>query len=533
MSILSALRRLAAKVDNFLDSNASSAANDAQFAAQQRNEFDITKSKDAGASDGLGNVGRVSPSGETGVSQVPAISTPAAGGEIACEQPPAALQGGVASPPKMAANAVSFDTASSSSTTVDGDARMHLIAAVKAARSRFTQRNKVLASTKENYDRKQKVLEGQWQQLQAQAQSTKLSTMQAIAVLLGKYATKPRSFYAMRRALHFGLEEQLLDALKAQDKLQKLWAKSQLEEDQHRLLGEMAAAAVQLNLLTKAIDHIQVLSLEACQSAYKSHFCGALPKSESAYASSTKNLVKVLNRRMPSWQDAFRAANNQSQSPYRAHALVQSLLGIRPAEFDPAPNPLLGAQVPPSTRAGIMVTLLGTGNVKVQVQGAKLGVHSGQEMRSIEIAAHAVPQWFVEQLQQAGGSVHLHAKTQALRDHYERLSAKVFAGQTFGKNKVPLHITPYCFRHAVTTQLRDSGWAPEEIAAFLGQQSGDTQQHYGHRKSSKRKAGASAIAVVRNSVQASTLVRPQKSSWSHAQHDVKHQVASTRKPTSN
>ncbi|MBP9940836.1 MAG: site-specific integrase [Comamonas sp.] len=523
MSLISAIRRLATKFDDLLDSKASLAANDAQFDAKQRNEFDITKSNDAGASDGLGNVVRVPTKGGNGVSQAPAIATPGTGGEIASEQPSAALQGGVASPAKMVANAVSFETASSPSTTVDGDARMHLMAAVKAARSRLTQRNQMLASTKENYDRKQKILEEQWLQLQAQAHSTKLSTVQTIGVLLGKYATKPRSFYAMRRALHFGIEEQLLDALKAQDKLQKSWAKSQLEEHQHSLLLDMATAAAQLDLLTKTVDHIQGLSLEACLSAYWSQFYGPLPKREANPSSSAKSLVKVLNRRMPNWQDAFRAANSQSQSPYRAHALVQSLLGIRPAEFDPAPNPLVDAQVPQSNRPGVVVTLLATGNVKVQVQGAKLGLHSGQEIRSMEIAAHAVPQWFADQLQQAGGSMHLRAKTQALRDHYERLSAKVFTGQTFGKNKVPLHVTPYCFRHAVTTQLRESGWAAEEIAAFLGQQSDDTPKHYGLAKGGKRKAPSQATAVVRDSVQASQPVKSKKSNWADAEFGSKPQ----------
>ena len=502
---------------------ASSEENSKKIAAQQRNGFDITKSINAGASDGLGNVVRVPSIDGTGVSQAPAIATPGTGGEIASEQPSAALQGGVASPPNMAAHAASFDTASSPSTNVDGDARMHLMTAVKAARSRLTQRNKMLASTKENYERKHKVLEGQWQQLKDQAHGYRDWPLQTMAVLLGKYAAKPRSFYAMRRALHFDFEKQLLDALKAQDKLQKSWAKSQLAEDKHSLLRDMAAAAVQLNLLTKAIDHIQVLALEACQSAYKSQFCGPLPKSESAHASSAKNLVKVLNRRMPNWQDAFRAANNQSQSPYRAHALVQSLLGIRPAEFDPAPNPSVDAQVSQSNRPGVVATLLATGNVKVQVQGAKLGVHSGQEMRSIEIAAHAIPQWFADQLQQAGGSMHLRAKTQALRDHYERLSAKVFSGQTFGKDKLPLHITPYCFRHAMTTQLRESGWAAEEIAAFLGQQSDDTPKHYGLAKGGKRKTPSQATAVVSDSVQASQPVKSKKSNWANAEFSSKPQ----------
>ena len=123
MSILSALRRLAAKVDNLLDSKASLAANDDQFDAKQRNGFDITKSINAGALDGLGNVVRVPTSGGNGVSQAPAIGEPFGGEAMASKQTDrSALQGGAASPPHLGA-------ASSPSTYVGGDVRQRLIGA--------------------------------------------------------------------------------------------------------------------------------------------------------------------------------------------------------------------------------------------------------------------------------------------------------------------------------------------------------------------------------------------------------------------
>lgn len=142
----------------------------------------------------------------------------------------------------------------------------------------------------------------------------------------------------------------------------------------------------------------------------------------------------------------------------------------------------------------------------------------------MEIEASSVPHWFAELLRHAGGSKHLSAKTQALRDHYERLSAKVFNGQTYGKDKVPLHATPYCFRHAVTTQLRESGWSAKEIAAFLGQQSDDTPKHYGLPKGGKRKTQPQATAVVRSSVQASQPVKDKKSNWANAEFGSKPQT---------
>lgn len=181
-----------------------------------RNEFNITKLKDAGASDGLGNVVRVPTSGGNGVSQAPAIAAPGTGGVIASEQPLAALQGGEASPPDVGA-------ASSPSTNIGGDVRRRLIAAVQVARALTANHQSVRLSTRENYKRKQLLLDKRWKEMDA-SDATR-SVAQMLPVLLGKYASSPSSFYAMRRSMHFNLEEQLIEAVKDQDKLQKAWGK--------------------------------------------------------------------------------------------------------------------------------------------------------------------------------------------------------------------------------------------------------------------------------------------------------------------
>ena len=519
MKLTSALRRLAAKVDNLFNSNASLAAKDAQFDVKQRNEFDITKSKDAKLSDGLGNVVRVPSIDGTGVSQAPASEAPVKGGSDASEQHAAALQGGAASPPDTRA-------ASSPTTNVGGDVRQRLKDAVVAARLLTANHTSVRLSTKANYERKQLLLQEQWGKLQASDPT--LSTVQILPVLLGRYASNASSFYAMRRALHFSLEEQLVLAIKEQDKLQKAWKKPLSPELRSRLLFAIESAAQQLEDLSKATDLIRSLDLERCKSAYALvQNAQPVDNGQDNFAQ-VKALVAILDRRKPGWQDAFRAANARSQSPYRIHALIQSLTGIRPAEFDPIPNPLTDAKEPSQARPGVAVTLLGTGNVQVTIEGAKVGKNSGQKVRSMEITASAVPYWLVTELQQAGGSLHLTAKTQALRDHYERVSAKVFKGATYGKSKRLLHITPYCFRHAVATDLRQSGWEVEQIAAFLGQRSADTQKHYARRKGGKRKA-VPKVVVVRSSVQASAPVKPQKSKWANAQFESKPQATLSRK----
>jgi len=518
MKLTSALRRLAAKVDNLFNSNASLAAKDAQFDAKQRNEFDITKSKDAKLSDGLGNVVRVPTLGGNGVSQAPAIAAPGTGGVIASKQPRAALQGGEASPPDVRA-------ASSPSTDVGGDVRQRLITAVQIARALTANHQRVRLSTKANYQRKQLILEKRWKELQA-SDATR-SVAQMLPVLLGKYAASPSSFYAMRRSMHFSLEEQLIQAVKDQDKLQKAWSKSSSSEEQSSLLCAMKDAAQQLEDLSKSTEFILNLDLDQCRAAY-ALVAPNVPPSEGDDFAKTKALVTILNRRLPNWQSAFRAENAKSSSAYRTHTLIQTLLGIRPAEFDPNPNPLIDAKEPSQARPGVLVTLLSTGNLKVTIEGAKFGKHSGQKVRSMEVMASAVPPWLVAELQQAGGSMHLTAKTQALRDHYERVSAKVFKGAKYGKPRRPLHATPYCFRHAVATDLRQTGWEVEELAIFLGQKSADTQKRYGLRKGGRRKAVPS-VAVVRGSVQASSPVKLQKSKWAKANFENKPQDRSLNK----
>ena len=518
MKSTSVLRRLAAKVENLFNSKASSAANDAQFDAKQRNEFDITMSKDAGASDGLGNVVRVPTSGGNGVSQAPAIATPGTGGVIASKQPRAALQGGEASPPDLGA-------ASSPSTDVGGDVRQRLIAAVQIARALTANHQRVRLSTKANYQRKQLILEKRWKELQA-SDATR-SVAQMLPVLLGKYAASPSSFYAMRRSIHFSLEEQLVQAVKDQDKLQKAWHKPLSPEERSSLLCAMTDATQQLEDLSKSTDFIINLDLERCRTAY-TLVVPNVPPAEGDDFAKTKVLVTILNRRMRNWQSAFRAENAKSSSAYRTHTLIQTLLGIRPAEFDPNPNPLIDAKEPSQARPGVLVTLLSTGNLKVTIEGAKVGKHSGQKVRSMEVMASAVPPWLVAELQQAGGSMHLTAKTQALRDHYERISAKMFKGAKYGKPRRPLHATPYCFRHAVATDLRQTGWEVEELAIFLGQKSTDTQKRYGLRKGGRRKAVPS-VSVVRGSVQASSPVKPQKSTWAKANFENKPQDRSLNK----
>ena len=184
----------------------------------QRNEFNITKLKDAGASDGLGNVVRVPTSGGNGVSQAPASETPLKGGFDASEQPVAALQGGNASPRMSAANAASFDAAWS--------ARKLLMDAVEKERQALASYGHQQDSTAKKYRRiaigLRKEIKSLARTLPRQAtQSLEEYAVYVLSAVLGSHAESANTFYAYRRGMHFWAEAELRRLLKKQNRLQR------------------------------------------------------------------------------------------------------------------------------------------------------------------------------------------------------------------------------------------------------------------------------------------------------------------------
>lgn len=500
---------LASKLGSLLSGEAFSLADDSQGAAEQCNDLDITKSQEAQLSEELGNVVRVPSTDGTGVSQAPAIDAIRKDALMAGEQPPVALQ-------EQPVTAVSASPPS------DADGiRMHLMEAVRQARAAIKDCKPVQPSTAADYARKTKYLT---RKIKALAKTWPRQgadqAAQIMKVALGEYAGKSNSFFAQRRAVQYWGQQRLMEALKNQDQLQKAWSKASSAEQQQSLLEQMHAATLQLHSLCTQFLEAGAFDRQVCQQAfiaYSSQNGVAASSIEDADALQTKQLLVVLNRRLPDWQQAFRLANDKSKGRYRSHALLQSLTGIRPTEFDPQKNQPHGAAGGKSVEPGVVATLCDGGPVRVRVPGGKVGTHSGQVERFFELEMDSLPGWFVQELKDVGGSKVFKAKPQALRDHYERVSKQVFAGMTYGKGKKPLHATPYCFRHALATELRTSGWSVDEIAAVLGQRSADTQSHYGFRKGGKRKPKADIQpSIVAGSVTTTSPVRPQKNSWAQA-----------------
>lgn len=512
MSILSALRRLAAKVDNFLDSNASSAANDAQFAARQRNEFDITKPNAAGAAGGLGNVVRVPSNDGTGVSQAPAIAEPFVGEAMASKQTErSALQGGEALPPISAANASSSDEAWS--------ARQRLIAAVLQARQALKPYGDIDSSTTKKYRRTLRALAKEMEHMRATLPSEPTQTeaerdLHIICAVLGGHAQRSNTFYLYRRSLQFWAHEHLKRCLRTQSRLQKRAQRQNKGDRDHLLPALMERSTTKLQMYLAYFEGIASLDKQACTEAHS-----ALGKQvESEERASSKKLLKTLNHHVPTWQTDFLAMNAQSSSKYRSHTLIQALTGTRPAEFDPDREASAKTkEFKGNGTAGIVVTWLAPGLIRVRIPGAKVTDDAGHVERVMELKLQGMHAWFEHELLAAGGKKRYTVRPQALRDHYERVSAQLYGQPCVGRQKVRLHVTPYCFRHALATSLRWEGWKAVEIAAALGHRSTETQKHYGFRKGgATRPKAVQDSNLLRGAVKTSQEVKVSAKTWGQA-----------------
>lgn len=521
MKLTAALRRLATTVENLFDSKASSAANDAQFDAKQGNDFDITKSKDGGASDGLGNVVRVPSNDGTGVSQAPAIAEPLVGEAMASKQTErSALQGGEALPPISVANASSSDEAWS--------ARQRLIAAVLQARQALKPYGDIDSNTTKKYRRTCRGLIKEMKDLRAclpqpPKQTEAERDLHIICAVLGGHAQRSNTFYLYRRSLQFWAHEHLKRCLRTQSRLQKRVQRKNKGDRDHLLPALMERSTTKLQMYLAYFEGIASLDKQACIEAHS--LLGKQVESEER--ASSKKLLKTLNHHVPTWQTDFLAMNAQSSSKYRSHTLIQALTGARPAEFDPDREASEKAkEFKGNGTAGIVVTWLAPGLIRVRIPGAKVTEDAGHVERVMELKLQGMHAWFEHELLAAGGKKRYTVRPQALRDHYERVSAQLYGQRCVGRQKVRLHVTPYCFRHALATSLRWEGWKAVDIAAALGHRSTETQKHYGFRKGgATRPKAVQDSNLLRGAVKTSQEVKVSAKSWGQASTVVNSETA--------
>lgn len=327
------------------------------------------------------------------------------------------------------------------------------------------------------------------------------------AAYLGAYTDKANTFFSYRRSLDYWWRKDLDGLLRRQDSLQKELNKSKDEKNINEIFKQIRLMTAELKSKLTIFENVNSFSRDYCFSKFLENKTLIENKVLRSDVDGSLFLISVLNRRLPDWQEKFRKVNNASSGKYRFHAFIQSLTGVRPAEFEADRKNVYGP-------CGVQVNLIKNNKLVVRVLGAKTNKQSGQPVRQFEIEMD-LPAWVVDELKQSGGQKLLTVKTQALRDHYSRISEQVFKGQRYGKNKKLLRITPYCFRHAVASNMRNDGWCSEEIAACLGHSSAETQRHYGFRRGgAANPKHVCQTVVVKNSLAVSRPIKPSSNDWS-------------------
>lgn len=449
--------------------------------------------------EGLDNGARVSPHGENGVSQVPAIAPALTAGSIASEQPSAAALQASTSPEMSMASLQSNDD------------RLRLMEAVRSVREALREKSSASESSNASYTAHATRILGDVEEMVAElSQKSGINIVDKIielqAAYLGAYTDKANTFFSYRRSLDYWWRKDLYSLLRKQDYLQKELNKSKDEKHINEIFKQIRLMTAELKSKLTIFENVNSLSRDYCFFKFLENKQMIENKVLRSDVGDSLFLISVLNRRLPDWQEKFRKVNNASSGKYRFHSFIQSLTGVRPAEFESDRKNSYGP-------CGVQVSLIKNNRITVRVLGAKTNKQSGQPVRQFEIEMD-LPAWVVDELQQSGGQKILTAKTQALRDHYARISEKIFKGQRYGKSKKLLRINPYCFRHAVASNMRNDGWSSEEIAACLGHSSAETQRHYGFRRGGTTAPKHTCkTMVVKSSLAVSRPIKPSANDW--------------------
>jgi hypothetical protein len=337
--------------------------------------------------------------------------------------------------------------------------------------------------TQEDYQGKCALLDQALDELQGSGGPV-ISQSQALLQVLSRYAEKKSSFYKMYAAYRGRALKRLNELLILQNTMQAVGDRSSRWLN---CVAELEGAMADLQVIN-AVSHENCLALSG----------GKVVRSQSK--------KEVLRRLKPGWFEAFLALSEKSKT-YRSPALLMCLCGFRPEELS-GDRRLKRGLMP-----GIMASLTEC-HVIVKIPGAKVRRTAGQPERSFALRRDALPNWFIEELMAAGGSKIYTEKPANIARHFTRVSEQLYPRQHLQKPRDIL-ISPYVFRHFLTTNLRDAGWETEEIAIVLGESVGDTVRHYGLGRRTAFKSPR-ASEVVRGTASSDRTVRPVDRSGLHA-----------------
>lgn len=149
--------------------------------------------------------------------------------------------------------------------------------------------------------------------------------------------------------------------------------------------------------------------------------------------------------------------------------------------------------------------------MRVTIFGGKVRETAGQPWRSFKLNTDVLPVWFVNDLK-AKNEIVVSVTPDSLRSFLNRLSDQVFKhgrfkGEFDVARKRRYILSSYTFRHSFVTDLRESGWDTDTIAAVIGETSAQTVSYYGiRRRPGSRKPPI--VALFKNSVRTARSVRP-------------------------
>jgi hypothetical protein len=289
-----------------------------------------------------------------------------------------------------------------------------------------------------------------------------------ISTALSKYAHNNRSFSVMRAALKHRAIKHVTELLQEQDSIQRAEKQS----------PSWKTCVDQLKLAVHELKQIQMQSQEQCL---------VLSGRTVARSRSKKSILRLLK---PNWREKFLEANESSPT-YRAAGVLMRHCGFRPEELE----------------RGVHVELKGE-QMLISINGAKVRDTAGQPWRKFALQTKLLPPWFVEEVAQKGSNTY-QADKDNMRAHLTRLSAILYPRE---KDKEPVILSAYVFRHALVTEMRSRGWDTSDIAAVIGESCSATTRHYGDRwPTGSGQLGS--IAISRNSIQTARPVAPPDTSW--------------------
>ncbi|CAO3460804.1 hypothetical protein [Azospirillum argentinense] len=172
------------------------------------------------------------------------------------------------------------------------------------------------------------------------------------------------------------------------------------------------------------------------------------------------------------WHDTMLAA--MAAGKYASAAAVSYLTGARPEEL----------------ATGVEVRGAGDGLLEILIRGAKVRGDAGQPWRRLTLAAIGpAAEHLVAQLAAApdGCLMVRVASSKAYSDAMRCVSRRMWPGKPT--------VTPYCYRHLVSADLKAAGLTEPDIAAALGHAASVTQGRYGTRNQSRARGRIRLVAV--------------------------------------